>query len=125
MKKQESGQSLIEVLAAIAVIVLVILALITATTISVRNTTFSSKQSLATKYAQETIEEVRASRDRDPDSFFAGSCPSVEAIEGFTRTVLCEPDPDVEDRVKVTVIVSWEDAKGIHQSDLKTYLTRW
>ncbi|HUV43036.1 MAG TPA: hypothetical protein VMY36_04020 [Patescibacteria group bacterium] len=123
MKKQESGQSLIEVLAAIAVTVLVILALVTATTISVRNMTFASKQSLATQYAREAIEEVRAFRDSDPDSFFAGSCPSFEEIEGFTRTVTCESN--VVDRVRVIVTVTWVDAKGTHKSNLETYLTRW
>jgi len=123
MKKQETGQSLIEVLAALAVVIIVILALIAVVTTSIRNATFAKNQSLATQYAQEAIEKVRVFRDEEPDSFFAGSCPSPETLTGFNQTISCQTE--AEGRVKVIVTVSWTDAKGIHQSQLTTYLTKW
>lgn len=125
MTRKESGQSLIEVLAALAVVILVVLALVMVVTTSIRNATFAKNQSLATKYAQEAIEKVRAFRDEDPDSFFAGSCLSPEDLSGFgfDQTIDCLIEG--EDKVKVTVAVSWTDAKGEHQSALSTYLTKW
>jgi Tfp pilus assembly protein PilV len=64
LKNNESGQSLIEVLIALLVAVLMIGAMTIATITSLRNSTFSQNQSQATKYAQESIELVRANRDR-------------------------------------------------------------
>lgn len=61
----EAGQSLIEVIVAIAVGTLVVSALTFATIFSLRNANFSKTSAQATKLAQEGIERVRAGRDRN------------------------------------------------------------
>jgi len=123
--KKESGQSLLEMLIALAVMVLVILALVVVTTISVRNADFSRRQILATQYAQASIEEARSLRETQPkDTFFSsGSCTGTDLVSTFSRTRTCTFDGDKT--MTVAVVVTWTDAKGDHQSQLTTRLTKW
>lgn len=128
MKKQEKGQSLIEVLAALGVVVLVLLALITVTTISIRNATFAKNQSLATSYAQELIEEARDLRDSNKETFFTDEslcdlAPDPDSAPPFTLERVCTLVGG--DKMQVLVTVTWTDAKGDHKSELYTELTRW
>ena len=126
MKKQEKGQSLIEVLVALALVVLVILALIAVTTISVRNATFAKNQSLATNYAQEAIEGARELRDSDKETFFTNDdapCDKTDSISPFELTRECNLVGS--DKMTILVTVTWTDAKGDHKSELYTELTKW
>lgn len=138
MKRKTRGQSLIEVLIALSVVVLVILALITVTTISVRNATFAKNQSLATEYAQETIEKIRGYRNQNSWVDFVTNCTNKAAMglpDPSSPFVLSDPacnipettNPCVEAdrRCEVKVTISWDDAKGTHQTVLTTYLTEW
>ncbi len=136
MKRKTKGQSLIEVLIALSVVVLVLLALIAVTTVSVRNSTFAKNQSLATKHAQETIEKIRKYRDQNNWATFVADCTNKTAlglIDPSPPFVLEAPvcnlpgttDPCVEanNRCEVEVTVSWDDARGKHQTILTTYLS--
>lgn len=128
MKKKTSGQSLIEVLAALGVVVLVILALITVTTISIRNATFAKNQSLATSYAQELIEEARNLRDSDREAFFTDEslcdlAPDSDSAPPFTLERICTLVGG--DKMQVLATATWTDSKGDHQSELYTELTKW
>lgn len=69
MKRCERGQSLIEILLAFAIAAIVITGITFAVTSSVKNATFSKNQNLASSYAQEGMEIVRAIRDRSWSSF--------------------------------------------------------
>ncbi len=133
MTKKESGQSLVEILAALGVVILVILALVVIATASIRNATFAKNQSLANKYAQEAIERARELRDRNTDKFFDTSSaayadciapPPIVSPFLLTRTCTLEGVPGNE-KMTVEVVVSWTDGKGEHQSKLTTYLTKW
>jgi len=126
--KKDSGQSLVEMVIAIGVVLIIIVTLVAVTTISVRNASFSRNQSLATKYAQETIEKVRAYREQNSWEDFKGNCskviseislPSPFSFYSGTECV-CE-----DDSCDVRVIVSWTDNKGTHKSELTTRLTKW
>ena len=143
--KYQRGQSLIEVLAALAVILLVIVALIRATTISMKSGDFSKTQALATSYAQEAIEWVRAERDKnwnevadlatpDPGSKFclndlswldSNPCSDFELAGRFKREVTLIAVGEEGNKVEVKVVLSWQDASGDHQSQLTTYLSNW
>jgi len=126
--KKASGQSLVEMVVAIAVVLIVIVALVAVTTVSVRNASFSRNQALATKYAQEWIEDARKIRDSQPESVFFtdGSCNASDTVGGFTRTRTCSLAVDGDKKAMiVTVTVSWTDAKGTHKSELTTRLTKW
>jgi len=134
--KKNKGQSLVEMVVAIGIVLVVIVALVVVTTISVRNASFSRNQVLATKYAQEAIEKVRAYRDQNTWSDFISNCedfsldlnlPNLFTLSrdcyqpGTSNN--CSSANDTTCEVKITV--SWTDAKGTHKSELTTHLTKW
>lgn len=125
---KNNGQSLIEMVVAIAVVVIVILALVAITTTSIRNAAFSRNQALATKYAQEWIEKARGLRDSQPESsfFVDGSCNASDTAGIFNRGRTCSLAIDGDKKtMTVVVTVSWTDAQGTHKSELTTRLTNW
>ena len=143
--KSTSGQSLIEVLTALAVVLLVIVALIRATTISMRSSGFSKAQAQATAYAQEAIEWIRAERDKDWNGISSragltfclnseslswsaeGVCPADDYLLGgrFKREATLTNIGGTGNQIEVEVIVSWQEAGGEHHSQVNTYLTNW
>ena len=65
MLLNERGQSLIELVVVVAVIVIIVGALVFATIASLRNSDLAKNQAQATKLAQEGLEKVRSLRDRN------------------------------------------------------------
>ncbi len=70
-KKLQRGQTLLEVLLALSVVVLIIGAITVVVVNSLNNATFTKNQNLATQYAQEGIEYMRRKRDSSWSDFFA------------------------------------------------------
>lgn len=148
----DSGQTLVEILVAIAVIILVLVAVVSRAVDSVRNSIFSRDQVLATRFAQEGIEWARSQRDRlgwgeftlaldgDPVTYCVLNLASnletlspvgcADPIPGtiFLREVsfdyeaVADPSGDYAD---VTAVVSWTDRTGTHASTLGTRLSQW
>lgn len=118
--RNQKGQTLVEVVLAIAVASLVLIALTRATTVALRNAQFAKNQALATQYAQEGMELLRKCRDQNPDDFWNKNC-SLPVLGGeFDREVeWSEIDPG--EKMQVSVTVSWNS----HQSKLVSYLTKW
>lgn len=129
--KNSKGQSLIEVVAGLAVMMIVVLSLVSVTTVSVRNASFSRNQMLATKYAQEGIEEARNLRETQTEAVFFvnGSCDNSDMVGIFTRVRDCGLSVDPADldkkTIEIEVVVSWSDDNGTHESRLNTELTNW
>lgn len=119
---------MIEVLAALAVVVIVLLGLVGGVTYSVRNASFARDQALATQYAQELMEEVREKRDDNPEAFFAdvdGQCDLGPVAEGiFYKKRECTLDL-ATNTVRVLVTVAFPEENGPHGSRLETALTNW
>lgn len=69
LKRYDSGQTLIEIILALGVAVAVITGITFAITSSLKNATFTKNQNLASLYAQEGLEIVRAIRDRSWAAF--------------------------------------------------------
>mgnify|MGYP001585299678 CR=1 FL=1 len=123
----QKGQSLIEVIAALAIVILVITALAVVVTLSIANAKFSQNQVLASKYSQEVMEKLRSYRDQYTWEEFTENCDGgyLPALSGpWTRTITCTViDVDIR---KVVVKVGWTDAKGrVHESRLETNFTNW
>ena len=141
--KNEEGQSIIEVVIAIGIVALVLVALVSAVTISVRNSTFSKNKSVATKYVNEGIEAVRSIRDNNWSNLTAadGTTNGLQFTGGvwsfsgasdypdsptntFTRTVdvSCNVDNDSCD---IDVAVEWISGSSTRSSGASTTFTRW
>lgn len=129
------GQALVETIIALAVASLIIGSLVVGVVISVKNTRFAKNQSLATKFAQEGMEEVRLYRDQNGwDAFWSNKVGlGNEGPTGIGETIfekeikyqdVSEPEGE-GNRAKVTVTVSWTEGANEHQSKLSTYLAKW
>ncbi len=119
-----AGQSIVEVIVALALIAMVVLGLVKVTTVSVNNATFAKDQRTATQYAQEGIEKARKLKEENEAAFWSKSGTETESLGRFTRTITYTEIEDNQ-KMQVEVKVSWQDSKGPHQSSLQTNLTRW
>jgi len=106
MVNKQSGQSLIEVVIALLVIVVVLGALVVTILTGLKNAQFAQNQVKATKYAQEALDKIRGIRDRDQDGMVSfdnnagGSIPDpitrfsdlwkISMIEKGTLCVIAE-----------------------------------
>lgn len=142
-KNLSQGQTLLELIISIGVVVFVMLGLVVAVTSSLRFGQSSRSRSRAVKYAQEAVEITRQLRDVNTwDTFFAytgastktwclnkdgawyvDGSPSCDILDGiFSRLVtLTWQDPIVH----VQVNVSWQEGDHVSHSTLETYLTEW
>jgi len=144
MKNREKsrGQTLLELIISIGVVVFVMLGLVVAVTSSLRFSQASRNRSRAVKYAQEAIEITRQLRDANLwDTFLGysgmtskvwclskervwtiedGNCAPLDGI--FSRNVTLTWDDPI---VRVQADVSWQDGNRVLHSQLDTYLTQW
>lgn len=65
MKKDQKGQSLLEITVLLGVLLVIVTAIVTLTINGLRNSQFAKNQSQATKLAQEGLEIVRVMKTRD------------------------------------------------------------
>ncbi|OGM04480.1 hypothetical protein A2129_01745 [Candidatus Woesebacteria bacterium GWC1_42_13] len=141
MKK---GQSLFEVVIAVGVMGIVISAVVALAATSIRNSTFSRNNSLATRYAQEAIEWMRGERDASWVTFYnysivagnmycldtlswakARPCNAGEYLSAtiLTRRVIFSVISPTDVEAEVTVL--WTDSQGTHQVATSTVYTDW
>jgi len=129
LRFNQKGETLIEALAALAIISIVIVAVATAVVTSLSNTKYNQNQTQSTKYAQQGIEQVRQIRNNNYTNFKTyngtyclgkgqttlgasqGSC-SVKNVDTFIRSVQIEQVPGCSANVaKISVSVSFTDGK--------------
>ncbi len=136
------GQSLFEVLFAVAVATIILVGVVSLSTTSIRNTSYSNNNALATKYAQEAVEWLRGERDADWSAFYnesspagnthclgelswTAACPIPNTI--FSRDVFLDrittADPD--DAIEAIIEVIWQDAQGEHKVRTVSRFTDW
>jgi len=145
MKYSQSGQSLFEVVVALAISALIIVTLVSLVSNSIQNATFSKNKALATSYAQEATEWLRGQRDTDVNTFEAnaltptwclqdlswrntGSCDTGEEIAStpFTREVNFTVDTvSGKTVVEADIYVFWTDSLGLHQVVSATNFSDW
>lgn len=148
-----SGQSLFEVVLAIAVIGLIVVGVVILSTNAIRNTTFARNKTLASRYAQEALEWVRNERNTDPVNFRSkidafttfcldedpitwtnvGVCSGSEYISGsnsiFKRQVVFSQTSQNNTKgesvviINVAVTVTWVDSQGTHNVKSTTDLS--
>jgi len=141
----ERGQSLFEVVVAIAISALIIVAIVSLATNSIQNSSFSKNKTLAATYVQEVSEWLRGQRDSDMGVFSShvetpvwcfqdltwnlpGACGENNKIAEtqFTRqAVFTITTEGGKNFIESNVTVSWTDPKGIHQVSSSTNLSDW
>lgn len=142
--KINSGQSLVEVLVAIAVVVVVLIALVAVVLVAVRGVMFSKEKVRANFLAQEGLEWVRNQRDSFGWADFAGyasvtgqkyclqdlslgqlgDCGESQTIEAiFTREAVLTLSGG--DEVKIAMSVEWDEGGQQFASEVDTSLYQW
>jgi Tfp pilus assembly protein PilV len=141
MKRNIKGQSLFEVVVALAMAAMIIVSVVVLATLSMQSSAFSKNKTLATRYGQDAIEWLRGQRD-NTTTFWdnvevgnrclvelvwtnLGNCDETEVITNtqFQRQVSFTSI--VDSGVEAKVIVSWTDAKGYHESQTNTIFSDW
>lgn len=147
----EGGQSLFELVVAIAVSALVIVAIVSLVSTSIRNATFSKNSAIATSYAGSATEWLRSQRDADINTFVT----NVTAVENsprcfnnldWTRTSGCGTDTitgtpfsreitfsqtqtivggSIKTVYTADIVVSWTDSQGIHEVAISANFSDW
>jgi len=136
----KKGQTLLEVVAAVALVALVVTALIGLAVAVVRSATVSRNRAVATSYAQEGLEALRSIRDRSFEGLknccTAATCQLVppgsqwtcidgpgETLSIFTRSFT---KTEVESgKLKVEMKVEWDDNAGHHGVSIPSWLADW
>lgn len=137
--KYQSGQSLLEVVAAITVAGMLVMGLVMGLTWALKVSREARSRSRANKFSQEALELVRRERDSNWNTFYArrnlvycmdvagtqtlrsGACPFNLDSNVYSRTIsytwLTAPD-----RMQISVVVNWGTQSS---SNLITELTKW
>jgi len=143
VKENQFGQSFVELIIIVAVVILLVTGLIVGTVSSLKTTNFASSKSQATKYAQEGIELARRERDTGWYAFYANRsnktfcvnktgayiqgnmCAGSNLIDATFSRIVSYIWNSAQNRMEVTVTVSWPDGGGTHKSQVSTYFTQW
>lgn len=126
-QSHQKGQTLIEVLVSLSILVIIISTIAVLITTSLDNTQSGKLQNIATKYAQEGVEVVRSIRDNNYSLFATynglyclakdqttlgnsvASCPVN--TDQFVRSVQVLPAGCAANIARVTITVAWSDGK--------------
>ena len=132
MKKLESGQTLIEVMVALAAAIAVISAIAITVITSLQNVEYTKNQNLATQYANEGLEIVKRigrsnwiqlqgynltnyclAKDSTALTQRIGiTCQADPLVWIYTREITIDLiSPSCQGNVKVASVVSWSDSK--------------
>ena len=142
------GQSLIEVLVAMAIVALLAISLVTTTLLTQRSARTARNNTQATNLVQQSIERVRVYRDRvgysaltdtsgpncvklvteadpaDPSMWVLSSAGCPETIifnnTSFNRKIFIQTSSN---RKQITVTVEWQDSSGLQTVKSVTYLS--
>jgi Tfp pilus assembly protein PilV len=143
---RNKGQSLIEAVVAIGVVILIVSGLIVAVISSIRSAQSSRSRSVATKLTQDGMESMRNLRDSGWTQFISLasgvewclgsdgiitapdetdlSCPQIESAKTFfDRRIVISDTSDEQATVMVTV--TWTEGSTPRRSSAVTYLTKW
>ena len=116
----KKGQTLIEMVVVVGIVVLLATGIVAGTTASLARSKTAETRSEALSLAQAGIELAREARDSGWTAFTAlNGHPQISTIDIFTRTVTYEL---IESDMKVTSTVTWGGTDSVY---LVTYLTQW
>jgi Tfp pilus assembly protein PilV len=132
------GQTLFEVVIAVGMAAVIHVGTISLSTLSVRNTKFASKDSLATKHAQAAMEFLREERDANWSNFYARASGGIICIHeppSWGGSGLCSIGQPFRrgvtlrrlssELINAEVVVEWTDSQGTHAVNTISSFTRW
>ena len=128
MKKKigNQGQTIVEAIVVLGIVVLLVTGLIAGTTSSLRSVQAGRTRSQALKYAEEGIEVVRNLRNNEGWSTFTGYAGSHFLDTSLDETFKREVDLTLDGTtMTVVVTVSYTDGSETKNVTLTSYFTDW
>ncbi len=145
LKSVESGQSLFEVVIALAISALIVMALVSLVSNSIQNANFSKNKTLASNYAQEVTEWLRRERDTDITTFGTNVLTPTWCFQSLSwnKPFPCEEEDTIAGTpflrqasflintiagktiIEASIIVSWVDSQGVHEARSATNFSDW
>lgn len=131
---RERGQSLFELIIALAVTALVMIGIVSLTAVAVRNSTFARNETLANRNLLKASEWLRQQRDEYwtnlSDNLGYSCLGDLNWVSGcqipgtvFSRDVtLLQISPTT---IKADITVTWTDAQGLHEVSTVAQYTNW
>ena len=123
----QKGQTLVEVLAGLGLILIVVTALVGMGIVALKASTSARNRTVAVKLASEGMEIARSVRDQGTfDDVVSVTDPliTVGSVD-FTRETVVSVDPLDEGKKLVVVTVSWPESSGTKTASVTSYLTDW
>ncbi len=149
-----TGQTLIETVVIVGLVVFVLVAVVAGLVIAIKNSGFSNNQAVATKYAQETIEQFQSQRQQlgwesfyeilsvDGNEITYCLSEGIASSEAFDNLIdgACEIDETIEDtpfirqaevvvhsteEISVTSTVEWSEADQNKQAHVVHTFYQW
>ena len=145
----QKGQSMFELVVAIAICALIIVAIVSLTTVSINNSSYSKNKALASTYAQQATEWLRGQRDTNIDTFIGNATaaparclqdldftrPAVNPAVDCTGKIMDTPfvrwvsfNTSLQGGktvVEADITVSWADSQGTHTVRSATNFSDW
>lgn len=149
---RQSGQTLIEVIIAVGLMVLVFTSLAAGITLSIRNNRYARNQTLSKDYVREELEFLRSMRDQmgwesfaastkvgtycfqtlptTPTAYAAkaiGACSSTQTISGtpFMRELTIVKSGAPTNLITATAVVSWIEGSKSFDANSRLELRQW
>lgn len=127
--KKNQGQSLIEIIVAVAVLGVALVSIVLTATVGLKASRVASERSYARHLVENELEDIRRIRDMDPTTFFSlgsrtdppedfGTAPVYTMTTVYTELV-------AQEQYEIEVEVSWEDGGNTYRVSQITYLSRW
>lgn len=149
--KLHHGQTLVEMIVIVGIVVVLVTGIIAGTSISFSRTQDDQLRSTALSYAQEGIELTRQQRDQGWSGFaLLGTNKTVYCVGSdkdynvisptdlctgpfingkYVRSIVLEllnPGDPVNEKMSVDVVVTWSGSAATpNKVELQTYLTKW
>jgi len=122
------GFTLLEVVIAMLLLGIALLGLMALQIRSVRSNAFSNRMTVASCFARNQVETLRADSSADwesvTDGQFSETVPDAGAA-GMVFTRRWEIETDSADRMRdVSVTVSWNQDGGVHEIDVRTRIVK-
>lgn len=127
--KNDDGQTLIEVVVAIALVGLTLTSMVVAATIGITSARLAKERSEARHLVENRLEEARRERDTDPELFFSLGTrtdgPESVGPESMFEMTTTYTELVADEKMGVTVEIEWSDGGRIYVVNQSTYLNKW
>ena len=121
--KSQKGQTLIEVLAGLGLILIVVTALIGMGVVALKASTSARNRTVAAKLANEGMEVARSVRDQSGLAAVVNANDSVTV--GSVTFTRARTVTGTASKKTIVVAVSWPESSGTKTTSVTSYLTDW